>query len=90
LTIKLTPFTEFVRHYLTGLTPVSCLDAIASAPLPAVSRRQVNLLHLHWIVHSNVMPVRYSIVKDLDFAKRTESHFRTRGKLWPRINTDEH
>ena len=35
LTIKLTPFTEFVRHYLTGLTPVSCLDAIASAPLPA-------------------------------------------------------
>jgi len=64
LTIKLTPFTEFVRHYQTGLTPVSCLDAIASAPLPAVSRRQVNLLHLHWIVHSNVMPVRYSIVKD--------------------------
>jgi len=35
LTIKLTPFTEFVRHYQTGLTPVSCLDAIASAPLPA-------------------------------------------------------
>ena len=66
LTIKLTPFTEFVRHYLTGLTPVSCLDAIASAPLPSsfAEERQVNLLHLHWIVHSNVMPVRYSIVKD--------------------------
>ena len=32
--------------------------------LPYADCRQVNLLHLHWIVHSNVMPVRYSFVKD--------------------------
>ena len=36
LTIKLTPYTEFVcRHYLASLSPASCLDAIASAPLPS-------------------------------------------------------
>jgi hypothetical protein len=51
LTIKLTPYTEFRSD--------ACLA------LPYRHRcRQVNLLHLHWIVHSNVMPVRYSIVKD--------------------------
>jgi hypothetical protein len=73
LTIKLTPYTESVlsfiyRHYLpqNPYDPAACLDAIASAPLPSsfYRERQVNLLHLHAIVHSHVMPVRYSIVKD--------------------------
>jgi hypothetical protein len=74
LTIKLTPFTEFVSSKLNYQANISayfsCLDAIASAPLPPLlpEKRQVNLLHLHWTVHSNVMPVRYSIVKDLEAA----------------------
>jgi hypothetical protein len=52
LTIKLTSYTEFRS------------DACLALPYLPNYRRQVNLLHLHWIVHSNVMPVRYSVVKD--------------------------
>ncbi len=78
LTIKLTPFTEFVSSKLNYQANISayfsCLDAIASAPLPSpfTEKRQVNLLHLHWTVHSNVMPVRYSIVKDPKTARSSE------------------
>jgi hypothetical protein len=57
---------SFGRGSVRQHSSAACLDAIASAPLPpsCYRERQVNLLHLHAIVHSHVMPVRYSIVKD--------------------------
>ena len=77
LTIKLTPYTESVCRLLpsadylsTPLRSRFCslrrvLMLLLALPyLLLLQRRQVNLLHLHSIVHSNVMPVRYSIVKD--------------------------
>ena len=42
--------------------------SIASAPLllPLSEKKQVNLLHLYTVVHPYTMPIRYSIVKDLE------------------------
>jgi hypothetical protein len=46
LTIKLTPYTEFVSHLLADNVSVtcSCLDAIASAPLPSLFPRKAGEL----------------------------------------------
>jgi hypothetical protein len=73
LTIKLTPFTQ--SFFSSSLLPartvprpgIRVLMLLLALPYSRPFRqKQVNLLHLHGIVQIHGMPIRYSIVKELE------------------------
>jgi hypothetical protein len=82
LTIKLTPFSQsFSSYYPLNSFPSSVRVLMLLLALPyshPFRQKQVNLLHLHGIVQIHGMPIRYSIVKELEACYSLESKSLTR------------